>query len=150
MRSSARNNGGLRTNIVRSPFLCLSLYVRLSILLRADRVRGALNEGLDLHDVLVFQLAGEIRHALIAERAFEDEVFQVGDGLGRDITKVLDVAALIDAGHTVAEDAVAHIKQRAGLYVGGIRLYTFEQPRHLVLGAVWWMQLTVDHDGEDR
>ena len=65
---------------------------------RAHRVGGALNEGLDLHHVLVFQLGGEVRHALIAERAFEDEVLQVRNRLGRDITEFLDVAALVDAG----------------------------------------------------
>jgi hypothetical protein len=37
----------------------------LSVLLRPNRVGGALNEGLDFHHVLVFQLAGEIRSLLL-------------------------------------------------------------------------------------
>ena len=44
-----------------------------------DRVGRALNEGLQLRDVLFLQLAGEVRHALVAERSLEDEVLQVDD-----------------------------------------------------------------------
>src|SRR5258706_8465606 len=133
----------------------ISLFRRFPFLLRffflrPYRVRGALNERLDLHYVLLFQLAGEIRHAVVAERAVEDEVFQVRNRLGRDIAEVLDVAALVDAWHAMAEHAVADIKQRAGLYVGGIVLHTFEQARHLVLGEVWWRRLATDGEGEDR
>src|SRR5258705_7624681 len=128
----------------RFPFLLRFFF------LRPYRVRGALNERLDLHYVLLFQLAGEIRHALVAERAVEDEVFQVRNRLGRDIAEVLNVTALVDARHTVAKHAVAHIKQRAGLYVGGIVLHTFEQAGHLVLGEAWWRRLATDGEGEDR
>ena len=42
--------------------------------LRPDRVRRALDEGLQLRDVLLLQLAGEVGHALVAERALEHEV----------------------------------------------------------------------------
>src|SRR5258708_30562821 len=89
-------------------------------LLRPYRVRGALNERLDPHYVLLFQLAGEIRHALVAERAVEDDVFQVCNRLGRDIAEVLDVAALVDARHAIAEHAVADMKQRGALVAGAI------------------------------
>src|SRR6476620_3174125 len=115
----------------RFPFLLRFFF------LRPYRVLGALNERLDLHYVLLFQLAGEVRHALILEGTVEDEVFQVRYRLGRNIAEVLDVAALVDAGHAVAEYAVADIKQRAGLDVGWIVLHTFEQARHLVLGEAW-------------
>ncbi len=47
------------------------------------RVRGSLDEGLNLHNVGIGKLAGEIRHAPVHEWAPEDSVFQVGVVLGR-------------------------------------------------------------------
>src|SRR5262249_18957137 len=81
--------------------------------LRPDRVRRALNEGLQLRDVLFLQPAGEIRHALVAERSLEHEVLQVDDGLLGDVAEVADVAALVDAREAVTEHAVGEEKQRA-------------------------------------
>src|SRR6266403_4017483 len=133
----------------RSRALLLRFLLRV-FFLRPYRVRGALNEGLDFHDVLVLQLPGEIRHALILEGTVEDYVLQVRNHLGRDIAEIPDVTALVDAGHTVAEHAVADIKQRAGLHVGGIVLHTFEQARHLVLGEVGRRRLAAGGEGEDR
>ena len=46
-------------------------------LLRTHRVGGALDEGLDLHDILVLQLAGEVGHAATLEGPVEDDVLQV-------------------------------------------------------------------------
>jgi hypothetical protein len=45
-----------------------------------------------------------------------------------------DVAALVDAGHAVAERAVADIKQRAGLYICGIVLAVADGDRPSRLG----------------
>src|SRR6266403_147413 len=139
-----------RANRARAHSALLLRFLLRFFFLRPYRVRGALNEGLDFHHILFFQLAGEVRHALILEGTVEDEVFQVRNRLGRDITEVLDVAALVDAGHTVAEYAVADIKHRAGLYVGGIVLYAFEQARHLVFREVWRRRLTASGEGKDR
>src|SRR5258707_6790330 len=108
----------------RFPFLLRFFF------LRPYRVRGALNERLDLHYVLLFQLAGEIRHALVAERAVEDEVFQVRYRLGRNIAEVLDVAALFATWHAVPEHSVAAIKKPSTLALGWIVRHTFQQDRH--------------------
>src|SRR6266403_2396018 len=139
-----------RANRARAHSALLLRFLLRFFFLRPYRVRGALNEGLDFHHILFFQLAGEVRHALILEGTVEDEVFQVRNRLGRDIAEIPDVAALVDAGHTVAEHAVADIEQRAGLYVSGIVLHTFKQARHLVLGEVGWGRLATDGEGEDR
>src|SRR5215216_4094603 len=73
--------------------------------LRPDRVRRALDEGLQLRDILFLQLAGEVRHAAVAERAFEHDVLQVGNAFGPDIAEVPDIAAVVDTGHAVAGGA---------------------------------------------
>src|SRR5258705_10094297 len=85
----------------RFPFLLRFFF------LRPYRVRGALNERLFLHYVLLFQLAGEIRHALVTERSVEEAAFQPRNGLGLVISEVLHVAALVDAWHSVAGHPVA-------------------------------------------
>src|SRR6516162_1213947 len=83
----------------RPPQICRS------VLLRADRVRGALNEGLKLRDVLLLQPAREVGHTLVDERTIENEVLQVGDGLLGHVAKVPDNAAIVDAGYAMARSA---------------------------------------------
>src|SRR5258708_5866101 len=122
----------------------------LRFLVRAHCVRRALNEGLDLHHVLVLQLAGEVRHALIAERTFEDKVLQVIDGLGRDIAEVLDVAALVDAGYAVTGGASFDIDRRSLRNIFGIVFYAREQVADLVFGEVGQRRLAADGEGIDR
>src|SRR5882757_11179469 len=96
--------------------------------LRPDRVGGTLDEGLNLDHVLVVQLAGEVRHALIAERSLEHDVLQVRDGLGRNIAEVPDIAAFVDAGHAMALDAGGDIDRGALRYVLRIILHAGKQP----------------------
>src|ERR1700761_2765919 len=74
-------------------------------LLWTHGVGRALDEGLDLHHVVVLQLAGEVRHATILERTIEDDVLEVCDLLFRHKAEVADVAAIVDAGHAVAGGA---------------------------------------------
>jgi len=95
--------------------------------LGAHGVRCSLDEGLYFDDVGISELASEIRHALVHERTLEDDVLQVGDVLGRRITEVLDVAALIDAGHAVTGGAGFHIKRGAIGNVLGIVFDAREQ-----------------------
>src|SRR6516225_3875985 len=80
-----------------------------SVLLRADRVRGPLNEGLKLRDVLLLQPAREIGHTLVDERTIENDVLQVGDGLLGHVAKVPDNAAIVDAGYAMARSAGSDI-----------------------------------------
>src|ERR1700732_936938 len=76
---------------------CPALTKRANLLLGAYRVRGALNEGLDLHHIVFGELAGEVRHALILVWVFEDDILQVHDAFGRGIPQLLDIAAIGDA-----------------------------------------------------
>src|ERR1700739_3117928 len=58
----------------------LSKEVSLFRLFRPHRGRGSLNEGLDLDDIRIRQLAGKVRHALVHEGPLEDDVLQIGNG----------------------------------------------------------------------
>jgi hypothetical protein len=47
----------------------------------------------------------------------------------QSLVEVLDVAAFVDAGHTMAEHAIADIQQRAGTNVGRIILHALSRSR---------------------
>src|SRR5437762_4414963 len=132
------------------PGLVLAHHPGMTLSLRPDRVRRALDEGLQLRDILFLQLAGEVGHAAIAERALEHDVLQVGDGFGRDIAEVPDIAAVVDAGHAVAGGAGGDIDGGAFLDILRIVLHALEQPLGLILyeGRQWF--LAIDREGVDR
>src|ERR1700733_8119871 len=113
-------------------------------------VRCSLDESLDLDDVGIGQLAGEVRHALVNVGTLEDHVFQVGDVLRRRITEVLDVAALVDAGHPVTGGAGLDIQRGAVRNVIGIVFDAREQIAELIFGEFRQRRLSTNGKGVDR
>ena len=121
-------------------------------LFRADRVRRALDEGLDLIHVALGQLAGEVRHALVPERAPEHEILsRLCDRRLVHVAEVGDIAAAVHARYAVAEDAVADVERvpfrtSFGSYLTPVQqvrpCWYFDELRHLGLAA--------DREGVDR
>src|ERR1700686_3653200 len=120
------------------------------LLFGAYRVRGALNEGLDLHHIVFGELAGEVRHALILVWVFEDYILQVHDAFGRGIPKILDIAALVDAGHAMTGGAGLDIDRGSVRNILGIVLHAREQVTDLVFGKFRQRRLAADGEGVDR
>src|ERR1700704_6875459 len=80
------------------------------LFLWSNRVCRCLDEGLDLHDIVLGQFARKVRHALIRERPLEHEVLEIGDFLGRNVAKILDIPTFVDAWDTMTESTVADIQ----------------------------------------
>src|SRR5688572_27523003 len=99
----------------------------------SDRVRSALDEGLQLGNILFLQLAGKVRHAPVAERSLEHDVLQVGDRLGANIAEIPDIAAVVDAGHAVASGTGGDIDGGAFRDILRVILHALQQPFGLVL-----------------
>src|SRR5450759_4780810 len=90
--------------------------------LRSDCVSAALNEGLDLLDMLGSQLALVVRHAFRGERFVEQDLAEILDEVLVYIAQIPDGAAIAGSRHAVTGDAVADVERPPLWHVIGIVL----------------------------
>ena len=77
----------------------------------SDRVHGALNEGDDFFQLVLAEFAGKARHTAVDQGAAEHNGLQrSGQCFPAAVAEIGDIAAVIDPGNTVAEQAVGDIQ----------------------------------------
>src|ERR1700730_5357954 len=130
--------------------MLLTKEIRMFVsLFRSNRIRDALDEGLDFHDVIVLQLAGEVGHPLPDKWSFKHDILEVGDHLGRGVTKVFDVAALVNVRHAVTVSATTDVERLSFWHVLGIIFDASQQTPDLVFREFRQRALATDHKGVD-